>query len=57
MLGLLALPGVALALALMLGLGLLRQGQAVLVSVAAGLIVFLPALGLGGLVQPRSLAC
>lgn len=54
-LGLLALPGVALALALMLGLGLLRQGQAVLVSVAAGLIVLLPAVGLGSLVQPRSL--
>lgn len=54
-LGLLALPGTALALALMLGAGMLRQGQPLLVSIAAGAVVLLPALGLGSLLRQRAL--
>lgn len=54
-LGLLCLPGTALALALMLGAGMLRQGQPLLVSAAAGVLVLLPALGLGSLFRPRAL--
>lgn len=54
-LGLLSLPPVALALALLLGAGMMRQGAPLLVSVGAGLLVLLPALGIGVLFRRRVL--
>lgn len=52
---LLAIPGTLLALALLLGAGVLRQGDPALVALGAGLLVLLPAMGLGALVPDRGL--
>lgn len=54
-LGLLSLVPAAVALALLLGAGMLRQGAPVLVSVGAGLLVLLPSLGVGVLFRRRML--
>ncbi len=54
-LGLMSLAPVALALAMLLGAGVMRQGRPVLVSAGAGLLVLLPALGVGGLFKRRIL--
>jgi len=50
-----ALVPVCLALSLMLGAGVLRQGPPLLVSVAAGLLVLLPALGVAAIFRRRML--
>ncbi len=54
-LALVAMPPVALAMALLLGAGVMRQGRPLVVSMAAGLLVMLPALGIGGLFRRRML--
>ena len=53
-LGLVALVPVGLAVALLLGAGLLRQGAPLAVSLAAGLLVLLPSMGVGLLFRRRS---
>ena len=49
-----ALPAI-LALALLVGAGVIRQGSPSAVAVAAGLLLLLPALGLGALIRQRGL--
>lgn len=51
----LSLPLVALALALLLGAGVIRQGAPMVVSGAAGALVLLPAMGIGLLFRRRIL--
>lgn len=50
-----ALLGAGLALALLLGVGVIRQGSPVLVAASAGALVLLPALGLAGGIRAKSL--
>lgn len=52
---LLALPPLAVALALLLGAGVLHQGPPLFVSAAAGLLILLPAMGVALLFRRRGL--
>ncbi|MCK6506153.1 retroviral-like aspartic protease family protein [Myxococcota bacterium] len=54
-LALLALPPLAVALALLLGAGVLHQGPPLFVSAAAGLLILLPAMGVAQLFRRRAL--
>ena len=50
---LLALPSSGLAIALVAGAGVIRQGPPVLVALSAALLVGLPAAGLGNMARGR----
>lgn len=54
-LSLLAAPLVGLAFSMLLGIGVVREGAPGVVSLGAGALVFLPALGLGALTGKRSI--